>query len=153
LNIKNHRDFWAGIMFIAFGVIFMLLSKQYQLGSAAKMGPGYFPTVLGGIMVALGLLILIPAFTSKRPTVKVDKIQFPAMGWILAGVLVFGLALPKLGFVISAGLLVVISAYGSHEHTWKESLISAVILAAACYLVFVKGLELQFPVWPPFLTK
>ncbi len=50
MQIRNKRDFWSGMMFLIIGLLFVLLSRQYQLGTAAKMGPGYFPTVLGGLL-------------------------------------------------------------------------------------------------------
>ena len=68
MQIKNHRDFWAGLLFIVTGVLFMVLSRQYQLGTAAKMGPGYFPTILGGLMALLGLLVMLPLIALEHPS-------------------------------------------------------------------------------------
>ncbi len=151
MQIKNHRDFWAGLLFIVTGVLFMVLSRQYQLGTAAKMGPGYFPTILGGLMALLGLLVMLPSF--KGPKVSVNRIDLRMILMILAAVAVFALTLPKLGMIVAVFLLILIASMASHEFSLKATLISAVVLLVFSWLVFVKGLELQFPFLPPFLTQ
>jgi two-component system, LuxR family, response regulator DctR len=153
MRIRNHRDFWSGVLFIATGVLFMVLSRQYNLGTAAKMGPGYFPTILGGLMAALGVLIMLPAFSSRGPQVRVDKIDFKSIVLILVAVAVYAATLPKLGFIVSLFLLIMISSLASHEFKLTTSLISSVVLLLFSWLVFVKGLELQFPFLPTFLTR
>ena len=151
MQIKNHRDFWAGILFIVTGILFMVLSRQYQLGTAAKMGPGYFPTILGGLMAFLGLMVMLPSFTG--PKIEVAKIDFRMILLILLAVAVFAFVLPKLGMIAAVFLLILIASMASHEFSLKTTLISAVVLLAFSWLVFVKGLELQFPFLPPFLTN
>jgi hypothetical protein len=153
MRIRNYRDFWSGVLFIATGVLFMVLSRQYNLGTAAKMGPGYFPTILGGLMAALGVLIMLPAFSSKGPEVRVDKMDLRSIVLILVAVAVYAATLPKLGFIVSLFLLIMISSFASHEFKLTTSLISAVVLLVFSWLVFVKGLELQFPFLPTFLTR
>ncbi|MCA3177293.1 MAG: tripartite tricarboxylate transporter TctB family protein [bacterium] len=153
MRIRNHRDFWSGVLFIATGVIFMVLSRQYNLGTAAKMGPGYFPTILGGLMAALGVLIMLPAFSSRGPQVRVDKMDIKSIVLILVAVAVYAATLPKLGFIVALFLLIMISSLASHEFKLTTSLISSVVLLVFSWLVFVKGLELQFPFLPTFLTR
>jgi len=153
MAIRNKRDFWAGVMFIITGVMFMVLSQQYQMGTAAKMGPAYFPTVLGGLMAFLGLLLAVPAVRISAPKTEVDPFKFKVIGTILAAVGAYALTLPTLGFIVSLFLLVIISSFASHEFSWKSTLISAVVLLIGSWLVFVKGLELQFPFLPVFLTR
>jgi hypothetical protein len=153
MRIRNHRDFWAGVLFIVTGVLFMILSRQYQMGTAAKMGPGYFPTILGGLMAVLGLMILVPSLSKRGPEVRVNRIDLKSIALILIAVAVYAATLPKLGFIVSLFLLIMIASYASHEFNLKTSLISAVVLLGFSYLVFVKGLELQFPFLPIFLTR
>lgn len=153
MRIRNHRDFWSGVLFLVTGILFMVLSRQYTLGTAAKMGPGYFPTILGGLMAILGLVIMIPAFAGKGAEIRIDKIDFKANLLVLVAVAVYALTLPKLGFIVSLFLLIWISSIASHEFKPKTTLISSVVLLVFSYLVFVKGLELQFPFLPTFLTK
>jgi len=65
MKITNGKDFWAGLMFIAFGVAFMLVARNYAMGNAVRMGPAYFPTVLGGMLAVLGAVVFLRAFVSK----------------------------------------------------------------------------------------
>jgi hypothetical protein len=153
MRIRNQKDFWSGVMFIVTGLFFMVLSRQYNFGTAAKMGPGYFPMVLGGIMAFLGLLILIPSIRRNQPIVKIPPIDFMSIGMILLAVAVYAATLPSLGFIIALFLLVAISSYASHEFHLKSTLIASVVLLFGSWLVFVKGLELQFPFLPLFLTR
>jgi hypothetical protein len=110
MQIKNHRDFWAGVLFIVTGILFMILSRQYQLGTAAKMGPGYFPTILGGLMAVLGLMVMLPAF--KGPVVKITRIELRMILLVLVAVAVYAFALPKLGFIIALFLLIHLKGMG-----------------------------------------
>jgi len=153
MKIRNHRDFWAGVMFIAFGLLFMVLSRQYQIGTAAKMGPGYFPMILGGLMAFLGLLVLLPSIRARTPEVKMNRIDLRSNALVLLAVIVYALTLPRLGFIVALFLLILISSLASHEFRLKETLISSVVLLVFSWLVFVKGLELQFPFLPTFLTR
>jgi len=152
MRIKAPKDFWAGLMFIAFGAAFMIIAlKNYQIGSAVRMGPGYFPTVLGGLMVFLGVLVLLTSLVIDGP--KVPKFGFRPMIFVLAGCLVFAYMLKPAGVVVSIIALVIITATGGHEFKWKEVLILGVCLAVGSVFVFVKGLTLPFPICPEFLEN
>jgi hypothetical protein len=153
VQLKNHRDLWAGLMFAAIGIIFMVLSKQYSIGTSAKMGPGYFPMVLGGLLTLFGLIIVAGAFGKKAASLKLSPVGWREFLLLLASVAVFAVALPRLGMVIAVTLLILISAVASHEFKLKDTLISIVVLVLLAYGMFVKGLELQFPVWPKFLMN
>src|SRR5258706_15523582 len=87
MKITNGKDFWAGLMFIAFGGAFMYVSSNYPMGTAVRMGPAYFPTVLGGMLVALGAIVLFRAFVSK---IANPLAVFPFRGWFVVGGLVLG---------------------------------------------------------------
>lgn len=153
MKIRNHHDLWSGVMFAGFGLLFILLSKQYQLGSAAKMGPGYFPTALGGLCTILGGLIALGAFRGNARTDRVAKVGWRELLVILAGVGLFAALLPQLGIVIALVVLILVTSTASHEFRFRDALISAVVLLIMSYFVFVKGLELQFPLLPKFMTK
>jgi hypothetical protein len=140
-------------MFIIFGVLYMVWSQEYQFGTAQRMGPGYFPSVLGGLLIFLGILVGIPTFKTDAAESEVGHIGWRGLIVILGAVILYGVLLPRLGFVISMAVLVILSAMASREFTWKAAILSTFVLGAFSYLVFVKGLELQFPVWPTFLTR
>ncbi|MCA3243162.1 MAG: tripartite tricarboxylate transporter TctB family protein [Rubrivivax sp.] len=153
MKIKSEKDFWSGLMFIAIGVGFAWGASNYSFGSAARPGPAYFPFGLGVILAVLGLFVLFKGLTLDVP--GGDKIGgWPFKPWliILGAVVIFGLALPRLGMIITLPLLIAISSFASGEFRWKEVLINVVVLTLGCWLVFIKGLGLTIPVWPSFLT-
>ena len=148
--LKNPKDFWAGVMFTAMGAAFAIIVKvyEYPMGTASRMGAGYFPFLLGVVMAVLGVIIIAQALlTSGGP---VSKFAWRPLFWVLGAFVIFGLTAKWLGLVIAILLLVVISSYGGHEHRWKEAIISSIILAASSIAVFVYGLKLPFPIWPEF---
>jgi hypothetical protein len=151
--IRQKKDFWSGVMFVALGALFIVWSREYQFGTAQRMGPGFFPTILGVLMALLGVLVAVPSISKKSPIVEIDRIGWRGLIIVLAAVLLYALLLLRLGFVVSLIVLIVLSAVASEEFRWKETIISVVVLGITSYLVFVKGLELQFPVWPVFLTN
>ncbi|MBI3376219.1 MAG: tripartite tricarboxylate transporter TctB family protein [Betaproteobacteria bacterium] len=168
MRIKSPRDFWAGLMFIGFGLGFLFiavgppaflveLAKQfdykfeygYQMGTAVRMGPAYFPTVLGGMLAALGLFVLIESLAIEGE--KVARFYFRPLLFIVAANLAFAYLLKPLGVMLSIAVLVFISAYGGHEFKWKEVALLAIAMMIMSVLVFVKGLTLPFPIWPAFM--
>ena len=76
MQIRNQRDFWAGVLFIVTGIIFMVLSRQYNVGTSAKMGPGFFPMALGGLMAILGVMVLIPSVLKSCKFVLIENPWF-----------------------------------------------------------------------------
>lgn len=153
MRVRNHRDFWAGLMFVAIGVAFAVLAQDYALGTPARMGPGFFPTMLGVLLALLGTAIVLQSLARGNADQRVGSIRWRPLALVLLSVLVFALALPRLGFVVAIVLLVGISAMASDEFRWKETIVAILVLLALSWLVFVQGLELQFPVWPVFLHR
>ena len=153
MKIRNHHDLWSGVMFAGFGLLFIALSRQYQLGTSAKMGPGYFPTALGGLCMLLGACILAGAFMGPVRTDRVAKVGWRELLVILVGVALFAALLPQLGIVIALIVLILVTSTASYEFRLRDALISAVVLLIMSYFVFVKGLELQFPLLPKFMSK
>ena len=151
MSIKNQKDFLGGVMFMAFGAFFAAFGAQYNIGTAAKMGPGYFPTALGVIVILLGIVILVGGLSAKATAEKVDKFNWPTLLLILGPIVLFGLLLKPVGLIVSLLILIAISSYASHEFSWKATLINAVVLILICLVVFVWGLKLEFPLWPSFI--
>jgi hypothetical protein len=151
-KIKGPKDFWAGLMFIGFGGFFMVWAlAHYQMGSAVRMGPAYFPAVLGGLLVFLGILVLIESFAMAGP--PVPRFMFRPLVLISAGCVLYGYLMKPLGLVLATAVLVFISALGGHEFKWREVTILYVILVVFSLLVFVKGLTLPFPICPAFIEN
>jgi Tripartite tricarboxylate transporter TctB family len=150
MKIKSPKDFWAGLLFIAFGLFFLVVARNYQMGSAVRMGPAYFPTVLGGLMAVLGGIVFLQSFVITGE--KVPPLSFKPIFFISLALVLFGYLLKPLGFVLSLAVLTFICAFGGHEFRAKEVAILTVILIVFSVLVFVKGLTLPFPLWPDFMS-
>ncbi len=153
MKIRNHHDLWSGVMFTGFGLVFIVLSQQYQLGTSAKMGPGYFPTMLGGLCAFLGLMIGSGAFRGGHREDRVAKVGWRELLVILLGVGLFAALLPQLGIIVALIVLILVTSAASFEFRMRDAIISSIVLLIMSYLVFVKGLELQFPLLPKFMTK
>lgn len=150
MKIRGQKDFWAGLMFMAFGLFFLIWALlNYQMGSAVRMGPAYFPSVLGGLLAVIGLFVLIDSFVEIGP--KVARFHFRPLVMILLACLAFAYTLKPFGLVGATALVVFISALGGHEFKFKEVAILYVVLVIFSVLVFVKGLTLPFPIWPAFM--
>jgi hypothetical protein len=149
VKIKSPKDFWAGLMFVAFGLFFAIGARNYQMGSAARMGPGYFPTMLGGLIALIGGIVLLRSLVVKGG--KIRAIPLRLVFIITLSLAVFGYLLKPLGLVVALALLVGVSAFAGQEFKLKEVLLLSVVLIILSVLVFVKGLGLPFPLWPRFL--
>lgn len=153
MKVRNQRDLGAGIMYMVIGAFFAALASQYPMGTAAKMGPGYFPFYLGILMFLLGLLVAVKAFGAKAAIESIPKFNWRIIAQITGAVVLYGLLLPRLGFLIAVVVLVFVAASASREFTWKGTLINAAFLVTFTYSVFVMGLKLQFPLLPVFLQQ
>jgi hypothetical protein len=148
MKIRAPKDFYAGLMFIVIGVIFLYGAKSYPMGTAVRMGPAYFPSILGGILAVLGLIIFVQAFVTDGEQPR--KVQWRPMGLILGSVAAFGIIIGplNLGVVLATIALVIMSAMGGWEFKWKEAIINAVVLSITVPLVFYYGLGLPFKIFP-----
>ena len=147
MKIKSPKDFWAGLMFIGIGLFFAIWAVvQYQMGTAVRMGPAYFPTVLGGLLVVLGAIVLFGSFAIEGP--KVPAFAFRPLILVSVGCLLYGYLMKPLGLFAATCSLVVVGALGGHEFRWKEAVILCLVLCVFSWAVFIKGLGLPFPLWP-----
>ena len=137
-------------MFIILGLGFAWQASSYQMGTAARMGPGYFPFWLGIVLALLGAVVLLGAL-SKAEETHVDKFDWRIVFLVVGSVVVYGLVLKLLGVYISVFILVLISSLASHEFSLKVAVANGIFLVVFTYLAFIKGLGLIFPLWPSFL--
>ncbi len=146
--VKNKKDFYAGLMFMAIGGGFALGALKFPMGTAVRMGPAYFPTILGSITLILGLITAIRGFTTTGEDPA--PFQWKPMLWIHGSVFLFGLLVDPLhvGFCGAVIAMTIACAYGGYEFSWKEALIESLILLAVCYTAFVYLLGLPFRVFP-----
>ncbi len=159
--IKSQKDFFAGLLFMALGVAFALGAGTYNVGTGARMGPGYFPLMLGVVLAILGAVEIVKALVIGKPDGdKIGKWIWKPVGFIVGANLAFGvllgglpsIKLPAMGLIIAIYALTLISAKAGSEFKLKEVLILSTILAVGSYLVFILMLKLQIQVWPTFIS-
>lgn len=145
MKIRSQEDFWAGLMFIGFGILAIVVSRDYPMGSAMRMGPGYFPTAIGLCLMVLGAVIAATGFKTKGDGVG----QFPWRAIVLLSVAFafFAWGIDNAGFVPAVAVLIALSALAGREWRWKEVLVEIVVMIAGCWAIFIYGLELPFPLF------
>jgi hypothetical protein len=159
--MKSQRDFFAGLLFMATGVAFAWGATSYTVGSAARMGPGYFPLMLGIVLALLGAFILFESLVvSTEDGEPVGKIAWKPLGFVIGANVAFGillaglpsLGIPAMGLIVGIFALVFIASLAGDRFVAKEAFILSVILSVLSYLAFIKLLNLQFRVWPSFIV-
>jgi len=145
LKIKSQEDFWAGLMFIGFGVLAIFVSRDYPMGSAMRMGPGYFPTSIGMIMVALGSIITAMSFRVVGG--KVTRFHFRPMIVLSVAFAIFAWGIDHIGFIPSLFIVIFLAAFAGQEFKWKEVVVLCAVMTLGCWALFIKGLELPFPLF------
>lgn len=148
--IRNQKEFWAGIMFLVFGLAAVFIAQQdYEIGRAGRMGPGYFPTVLGGMLSLVGLVSVIRSMI--KPGEAMERLAIKQTFFVLLGVGLFAVLVRGAGLVVAIIALTLVSAYASSNFKWKSTVLLAVGACVFCVLVFVKLLGLPIPVFGPWL--
>lgn len=147
-KIRNPKDFWSGVMFVAFGLAGMWLARVFPYGTAARMGPAYFPTVVAGLLTAFGLFISLRGLAVAGE--RVGRFHFKTLILILASLALFGLALERTGLFAAVFLLVALASLGGPDFRLREAVLVSAGLAVGTVLLFVYALKLQIPVWPSF---
>ncbi len=161
MKIKSQKDFFAGLMFLAVGVGFAWGATTYNVGTGARMGPGYFPLMLGILLAIIGAAIMFKATVVET----MDGEQIGSWAWkqivfiiganLLFGVLLAGLpsfGVPAMGLIVAIYGLTFVASLAGHEFHFKQVFVLATVLAAGSYVAFVWALNLQFPVWPSFIV-
>ena len=161
MNIKSQKDFFSGLMFMGVGAAFAWGATTYKVGEGARMGPGYFPLMLGVLMAILGIAITFKSLVVE--TVGGDKIgkwAWKPLVYIIAANLLFGvllgglpsMKLPAMGLIVGIYVLTFVASMAENGWKVKNTFILATVLAVGSYIAFVKVLKLQFAVWPAFIT-
>jgi len=143
LDLRNNRDFLAGLLFIAIGVVAVAVARGYPMGNAMRMGPAYFPTILGGILVLLG------AWVTARGIRSGEKLK-GEWGWkplllIALAIVLFGFLMSRLGLVPALVAVFLVSAAGGHEFRLKEVLVLTTLMSAFTVVVLLYVLKIPYP--------
>ncbi|MFL6623525.1 MAG: tripartite tricarboxylate transporter TctB family protein [Sulfurifustaceae bacterium] len=143
MTISNAKDFWAGALYVLVGLAAIFFARDYGMGTATKMGPAYFPTVLGSLLAVIGVVSILRSFVTKGE--PIGKFTVKGVLYVCGSIVLFGLLLRGAGVVISLILLVLISAYASSKFRVGTAALLAVGLTVASVLIFVKGLGIPLP--------
>jgi len=146
--IRSSKDFWTGLIYIFFGASAILVARDYGMGTGGKMGPAYFPTVLGGLLAVIGAIAVIRSFIV--PGTPIGAFAFKGLVLVCAPVLLFGIIVRGAGLTVALPLLLIVSASASVRFNWRASLIIAAGLTIFCVLVFLIGLGIPLPVIGPW---
>lgn len=161
MKIKSQKDFYAGVMFTVTGIAFAWGATVYHVGSAARMGAGYFPLGLGVILAAMGAVVMFKALVVETEDGdRIGKWAWRPLCYIIGANLIFGvllgglpsIGLPSMGLIAAIYALVFISSKAGTTSRWKPTLVLASILAVGSYFTFVVALKLQIQVWPTFIS-
>jgi hypothetical protein len=144
LDWRTNKDLWAGIHYIAVGGLGMWIAKDYPFGSALRMGPGYFPTVLGGIMVLMGIYVLALGLRKNHEKIQ-GNLSLRALIVLPLSMIVFGILMEHAGFVPAMAALVPVAAAAGREFKWMEVAALTVGLTILCSAGFIWALGLPYP--------
>ncbi len=149
-------------MFAVVGGVFAIGATTYNVGTAARMGPSYFPFLIGVLTAALGVAVMIKALLTGGPDGDpIGRIAWRPLVFIIGANLSFGVLLaglpsfgiPAFGMIIAIYALTFIASLAAGRLSFKSTFILATILASGSYFAFVVALKLQFPVWPSFIVR
>lgn len=162
MRIKSEKDFFSGLLFMLVGIAFAGGATGYRIGESARMGPGYFPLMLGVALALLGLVVTFTALVVETEEGdRIGAVAWKPLFFIILSNLMFGLMLgglpsvgwPSMGLVAAIYVLTFVAAMAGEEFVLKEVLIVATVLAVTCYVGFVVLLKLPFPPWPFFIAR
>jgi hypothetical protein len=139
--IRSPKDFWAGVLYAAIGGAAIVIARDYGMGSSSRMGPAYFPTVLGGLLLLIGIASLVRSFFARGE--PIGAIAWKGMFLVTLATVLFGVLLRPAGLVVALATLILVSAAASvkFRFDWRALTMMAGLILF-CALVFVKGLGL-----------
>ena len=146
MGIRAPKDFWSGVMFCGFAVVAILAARGYSLGAAGKMGPGYFPLLLGGLLAALGAILIARSLVLRGEPVA--RFHVVPLAIVAAAVCLFGVMIEPLGLVLSLAVLTLLSAFAGAQFRLLETVGLAAALIVFSVGVFVYALGLPLNIWP-----
>ncbi|MPZ58994.1 MAG: tripartite tricarboxylate transporter TctB family protein [Rhizobiales bacterium] len=148
LTIYGSRDFWAGLMLIGFGVLAVLIARDYPFGTTLRMGPGYFPSVLGGLLILGGLWVVVKGLRSGEQIEGSWSLR--ALIVVPLSLVLFGFLMERAGFIPALAVLILGSAAAGTEFNFVEVALLTLFLVALCVVVFIWGLGLPYPLFAEF---
>lgn len=146
MKIRAAKDFWSGLMFIAFAVVAIVESRGYSLGTATRMGPSFFPTALGVLLGGLGLFIMLRSLAIDGE--PVGRVAVLPLTVLISSVVLFGVLIERVGLVVALSTVTILAAFAGRDVRPLETVILTVAVTGLVVVLFVVGLGLDLPVWP-----
>jgi len=146
--IRHPKDFWSGIVFLFFGLSAIVIGQDYEMGTAGRMGPAYFPSVLGGLLALVGAASLIRSFF--RQGEPIGRLYWRELLLVLVAVLLFGFLVRDAGLIPATLVLIMISSYAGQKFNLAKSIALAIGAALFAVGLFVKLLGLPMPMFGPW---
>lgn len=146
--IRHPKDFWSGIVFLFFGLSAVFIGQDYEMGSAGRMGPAYFPTVLGGLLALIGAASLLRSFF--RQGEPIGRLYWRELALVLVAVLLFGFLVRDAGLIPATLVLIMISSYAGQKFNLAKSIALAIGASLFAVGLFVKLLGLPMPMFGPW---
>ena len=146
--IRAPKDFWSGLGFIAFGTAATLVARDYPMGSATRMGPAYFPTILGALLALIGVIVLVRSFLIAGASIR--GFAWKPLAYVTVATVLFGMLVRPGGLVLAVIVLTMLSALASRHFSARTALLLSLGLTVFCVAVFVKTLGLpmtMFGAW------
>ena len=145
LRVKSPQNLGAAVIFTGLALIGLVYGRDLPFGSAAKMGPGFFPTILSLLILGIGLLNVAKALTIDGPAI--ERPHWRPLAFVCGAMMIFGLVINYIGLAFSAALLTFLAAGARPDTRWRETAVLAVVLAIFSVLLFVYGLGQSMPAW------
>jgi Tripartite tricarboxylate transporter TctB family len=141
--IRNPKDFWSGALYIFFGATALFVGRDYGMGTALRMGPAYFPSLLAGLLIVVGAIAVIRSFFAQGT--PIGGFALKQLAIVVGAVVLFGAVIRGAGLAVALPLLAMISASASTRFRWAPSIVMAAGLTVFCVLVFLRGLGVPLP--------
>jgi len=145
-NVRSPKNLYAGLMFVGIGMGFALGALKYSMGTASRMGPAYFPTILGWLVAILGVVVVIEAFAVEGE--KPSPVAWKSLILVLGSVCAFSALINTAGLIFATIAQIILSALGGYDFRWKEAVISAALMSVLVWAIFDVGLGLPFKLFP-----
>lgn len=146
MQIRDKRNFLAGLVLVGFGLGTLLIARTYKMGTASRMGSGYFPAVLASILIVIGMIVACQAFKSGE--MKLPKVAWRPLIMVSAAVALFGLIINGVGLLLATFAMVIVSRLARPGYPWIETVVLGVGLSVVCGVFFYYGLKIQMPLLP-----
>jgi Tripartite tricarboxylate transporter TctB family len=144
LSLRHPKDFWSGVIFTAGALAFGIIARDYELGTATRMGPGFFPTMLAIVLAVIGVATIARSFVVDGEPIRAFAVKGTLL--VLGGLILFGVLARGAGVAVALPVAILVSAYASVRFRWRSAILLTIALTLFSILVFVQALGLPIPI-------